>query len=334
MTQLFPCRSAALTLLLGIGLGVAACKTSPDTGPLVTPVDNAASKETKTLAAVLAQLAPDYRVKAPAGSKMHLGHRLVGTQPETNACFTGEVDEAPNGGWNRIELTYDTSTEGALRLDFGSLLQIPLTAGTSVGGSKEVGVVLETLREHSLKNVYFLADGNCADDFESVESKTYPVITKAIKAGSIEISGADELVASAKVEVAKIGGAEVAHTTGGERRWDGAELFFADYPECLRVKVQKVKCENRAVGPGNTCDLGTCSFQVETKNGAAWTGSLSCQGGETTAFSDTLGRYSKAKNVADGVSYNMKVVQGTGTGSVTIELRRWSVGTASEGCGA
>jgi len=269
--------------------------------------------------------------KPPAGADPTLGHRLLGDQPEVNKCFEGTEAELPPGGWERIETEYALSASGKVGVDFSSIVQFPLEVGGSVGGSKRVKIAFAQIREKKLSELYFNAAGNCADEYEAKKGGFASVITQALRAQSLEISGEDEIVAQIKVDVVKIGNAKAETQSGSKRVWTGASLFFADYPECVEVKLDAQLCEDKAVGPGNVCDLGKCSFQVNTMDqDKKWNGTLSCQNGVAVDFAGSLGAWQAGKRVAPGVSYNMRVKSGgSGFGSVTIELRQWQVGTAN-----
>ena len=78
------------------------------------PLTACATTATVTLDRAVKDLAPDYRARTPASGAASLGRRLLGDQPETNACFDGDQGTAAPS-WSRMTLSYEDMLDGKLR---------------------------------------------------------------------------------------------------------------------------------------------------------------------------------------------------------------------------
>lgn len=275
-----------------------------------------------TIDMAVRDVAPGYRVRAPANGTPDLGRRLLGGQPETNACFEGDKGTAVPS-WSRMTLSYEDVLDGKLSIDFGGALKV--SPSLSASSKRSASITLTDFLEERLSGVYMNASGSCTELFAEPGTSYVKVLTRAIKAKTIEVTADQATAAALQIDVTAIGGASTNASTASGRKLSGASLFFTDYPECLSVAYQKKECANVPVGPGRGCDLDTCSLQV-TALGAAnagWAGKLSCEGGSASDLEGTMATWGKARKTAPGVVYNARVLPGTGVGTVTVDLRRW-----------
>ncbi|WP_437994985.1 hypothetical protein WMF26_26660 [Sorangium sp. So ce185] len=286
------------------------------------PVAACASTATVTLDKAIKDLAPDYRARTPASGAASLGRRLLGDQPETNACFDGDQGTAAPS-WSKVTLHYGDVLDGKLSGDFGAAVKVAPSAGVS--SKRSASITLTDLVESSLSAVYLDASGACTSLFAETGTSYVRVLTRAIKAGTLEVAAEEAVAATLAIDASSLGGTSVSASSTSGRRLQGTSLFFADYPECFSVVYQKRDCAGAAVGPGNVCDLDACSFNVAALDtaGAAWRGKLSCEGGASIDLGGTLGAWGKAQRTAPGVTYNVRVLKGAFLGTVNIDLRRW-----------
>jgi hypothetical protein len=286
------------------------------------PLTACASTTTVTIDKAIKELAPDYRARTPATGSASLGRRLLGDQPETNACFDGDQGTAAPS-WSKLLLRYGDVLDGKLHADFGAAVKIAPSLGVS--SKRSANITLTDLVESRLSAVYMNASGACTSLFAETGTSYVKVLTRAIKAGTIEVEAEQVIAAALAVDASSIGGASANASSSSGRKLQGTSLFFADFPECFSVVYQKKDCAGSAVGPGNVCDLDACSFNIAALDtgGAAWKGKLSCEGGAAIDLGGTLGEWGKAQKTAPGVAYNVRVLKGTGLGTVNIDLRRW-----------
>lgn len=281
-----------------------------------------ASSATVTLDKAIKELAPDYRARTPASGVASLGRRLLGGQPETNACFDGDPGTAAPS-WSKVALSYGDVLDGKLHADFGALVKAAPSLGVS--SKRTASITLTDLVESRLSAVYLNASGACTGLFAEPGTSYARVLTRAIKAGTIEVAADQATTAALQIDVGSIGGASASAASTSGRKLQGASLFFADFPECFSVFYQKKDCAGSPVGPGNVCDLEACSFNIAALDtgSAAWKGKLSCEGGAAVDLGGTLGEWGKAQKTAPGVAYNVRVLKGAALGTVNIDLRRW-----------
>ena len=286
------------------------------------PLVACASTATVTLDKAVKDLAPDYRARTPASGAMSLGRRLLGDQPETNACFDGDQGVAAPS-WSRMTLSYEDMLDGKLRADFGAVIKA--APSLSASSKRSASITLTDLVEDRLSAVYMNAGGACTSLFAEPGTSYVKVLTRAIKAGTIELSTEQAISSALEVDVAVIGGASTSASSSSSRKLQGASLFFADFAECFSVAYQKKDCGSSPVGPGRVCDLDACSFTVAAldTSTSSWTGKLSCEGGTGGDLGGTLGEWGKAQKTAPGVAYNVRVLKGASLGTVNIDLRRW-----------
>ncbi|XXY49180.1 hypothetical protein WME91_55145 [Sorangium sp. So ce269] len=282
----------------------------------------AASAATVTLDQAIKELAPDYRARTPASGAASLGRRLLGDQPETNACFDGDQGTAAPS-WSLVALRYGDVLDGRLSADFGGALAVAPAAGAS--SERSASVTLTDLVESRLSAVYLNASGACTGLFAEAGTSYVKVLTRAIRAGTIEVAAEQSTTAALSIDAAALGGASVSASSSSGRKLQGASLFFADYPECFSVVHDRKDCAGSAVGPGHACDLDACSFNVAALDtgGASWAGKLSCEGGAALDLGGALGAWGEAQKTAPGVAYNVRVLPGAWLGTVNIDLRRW-----------
>jgi hypothetical protein len=285
------------------------------------PLTACASTATVTIDKAIKELAPDYRARTPATGSASLGRRLLGDQPETNACFDGDQGTAAPS-WSKLLLRYGDVLDGKLRADFGPAVKVAPSLGVS--SKRSANITLTDLVENRLSAVYMNASGACTSLFAETGTSYVKVLTRAIKAGTIEVE-AEQVIAAALAVDASIGGASANASSSSGRKLQGTSLFFADFPECFSVVYQKKDCAGSAVGPGNVCDLDACSFNIAALDtgGGAWKGTLSCEGGAAIDLGGALGAWGKAQKTAPGVAYNVRVLKGASLGTVNIDLRRW-----------
>ncbi|APR88491.1 hypothetical protein A7982_13840 [Minicystis rosea] len=281
-----------------------------------------ASSATVTLDKAIKEVAPDYRARAPASGVASLGRRLLGGQPETNACFDGDAGSAAPS-WSKVALSYGDVLDGKLHADFGAAIKVAPSLGVS--SKRSATITLTDLVEDKLSAIYLNASGACTSLFAEPGTSYARVLTRAIKAGTIEVAADQATTAGLQIDAGSIGGASVEAARTSGRKLQGTSLFFADFPECFSVFYQKKECANSPVGPGNVCDLEACSFNIAALDTvrAAWKGKLSCEGGAAIDLEGTLGEWGKAQKTAPGVTYNVRVLKGAALGTVSIDLRRW-----------
>lgn len=286
------------------------------------PLTACASAATVTIDKAIKDLAPDYHARTPASGSASLGRRLLGDQPETNACFDGDQGTAAPS-WSKVALHYEDALDGKLSADFGAAVKASSSAGVSA--KRSASITLTDLVEDRLSAVYLNASGACTSLFAEPGTSYVKVLTRAIKAGTIEVAAEQAVAANLAIDAASIGGTSVGTSSASGHKLQGTSLFFADFPECFSVVYQKRDCAGSAVGPGNVCDLDACSFNIAALDtgSAAWKGKLSCEGGAAIDLGGALGEWGKAQKTAPGVAYNVRVLKGSGLGTVNIDLRRW-----------
>lgn len=286
------------------------------------PLTACASAATVTIDKAVRELAPDYRARTPVSGSAGLGRRLLGGQPETNACFDGDQGTAAPS-WSAVVLHYEDALDGKLRADLGPAVSIAPPLGAS--SKRSASVTLTDLEESRLSAVYLNASGACASLFAETGTTYVKVLTRAIKAATIDVAAEEAGAVTVAVGAPSTGGASLGAASSSGRKLQGTSLFFADYPECFSVAYDKRDCADAAVGPGNACDLGACSFNVAALDtgGGAWTGRLSCEGGASRDIGGALGAWGEAQKTAPGVSYNVRVLNGARLGTVSVDLRRW-----------
>lgn len=281
-----------------------------------------AGAATVTLDKAIKDIAPDYRARTPASGAASLGRRLLGDQPETNACFDGDPGTAAPS-WSKVTLSYGDVLDGKLSADLGAAVKV--SPSVSASSKRSARVTLTDLVESRLSAVYLNASGACTSSFAESGTSYVRVLTRSIRAGTIEVTADQAITTALQINVASIGGASANASSASGRAIQGTSLFFADFPECFSVGYQKKDCAGWAVGSGNVCDLDACSFTIAALDtgAAAWKGKLSCEGGSAVELSGTLGAWGKAQRTAPGVAYNVRVLKGAALGTVNIDLRRW-----------
>jgi hypothetical protein len=282
------------------------------------------------------EMAPSFRFKAPASSDADLGRELRDEKPLTNACFDGDRGEGqPASSWSKLEASYEDVSGAKLKADFGSILKVPASASAEASSKQGATVTLTNIKLDQLSGVFLNPKSACATDataraaFESPSGTMARVITKAIKAGTIDVKTASSASGQLSIDLpgAPGGGASTNKSSAGSLTVNGVNLYVADFSECFKVTHQTQVCKDKPVGPGSACDVATCSFQVKTfdpkTNQVA--GALSCQGdSKPSEITAALGGYAGEKT-APGVSYSVRVTNGQGLNAVTIELHIWNV---------
>jgi hypothetical protein len=297
-----------------------------------------------SLAKSVRDMAPDYRFKAPASSEADLGRELRGGQPLTNACFDGDHKEGePKSSWSKLQARYDDVLSGELKADFGSTLKVPVSGGAQGSSKQSATVTLTDLHIDQLQGVYLNPRSACATDaatragFDAPGGAFVKVITRAIKAGSIDVKADSALTSKVSVDLQQAAGvgAITSSDNTDSRTWNGVNLFIADYGECFKVTHQTQTCSNKPIGAGSSCDVASCGFQVKTYDAKTTSvvGALSCQGdAKPSELTVPLGSWAGEKT-APGVSYSVKVTNGQGLNSLNIELHIWNVlSVALDGC--
>ncbi len=125
-------------------------------------VTGCASSATVTLDKAVKELAPDYHARTPASGVASLGRRLLGGQPETNACFDGDPGTAAPS-WSKVALSYGDVLDGKLRADFSELVTVAPSLGTSA--KRSATITLTDLVEDRLSTIYLNASGACTGMF-------------------------------------------------------------------------------------------------------------------------------------------------------------------------
>jgi hypothetical protein len=254
------------------------------------------------LGGLLDDLAPGYRRKAPASGEAELGRRLLGDQVETNACFVGREAAAPLASWSRGAVAYTSAFDARLTADFGATVQAEATTGPRSAVSVTLGDV-EIVR---LDSLFFDPAGGCAqvvDSADYLRGREATVLTRALRAGSIEITKSSAGGVGLRVNTARVGGS-IGSETERTTTWQGTRLFFADYPE--RVVVRRAEARERTVAVGQHVDLLACGFTLRAVQPEGWEGDVSCQGGRTGALRANLGNFATWSS-APGVSYSARV---------------------------
>jgi hypothetical protein len=286
------------------------------------PLAACATTATITLDKAVREVAPSYRVRAPASGEGSLGRRLLGDAPETNACFDGDrATSAPS--WSRLVLSYGDVLDGKLRADLGSAVKV--SPSLSASSKRSASVTLTDLVEEKLSALYLDASGTCAGLFAEPGTRYVKVLTRAVKAGTIEMTADQDVTSALSIDIPGAAGASAGASSTSSRKLQGASLFIADFPECFSVAHEKKECAGSPVGPGHVCDLGSCSFHVAALDTgrALWKGKLSCEGGASIDLDGTLGAWGKAQKTAPGLVYNVRVLAGSGVGLVNVDVRRW-----------
>lgn len=282
---------------------------------------------TTPLEKVVKRDAPGYRVKAPASASADLGRSLSRDgQPATNRCFSGDSTDTAFSSWSQREMTYKSATDPDVEADFGDLIQASATGGSS----SSISVVLRGISLHELDRIFFNPDGPCGND--GLDSRydgsgtTERVITRALEADSIDIVEASASSGEVRVNISEVGGGKIS---GGVRAdgsrtgtWAGTNLFFAHYPEMVRVsRASNLDC---SIGAGGSCDLGSCSLSVSAIGANEWDGNFSCMGG----FAESMNgkRYGNwmAVRASPGVSYGIRVRKRNEVGLGTVDFARYT----------
>jgi len=271
-----------------------------------------------------------FDVKAPAQSDAQLGRRLVGKQPETNACYKGT--EAPVAkSWTARTLVYKGGFTGNLKADFGTTLK----GEASASGERVTQVTLNNVILSKLSAVNFDPVGTCATDdarraeYESADGREDLVITQAAKVEKVSIDDTETGQGKVQVDTSVVNGLALGADGGGNsstaNSWDGVNLYIAHYVERFHTTLRKAGPCSLSVGNGQTCDLEACSVKLDalgTDNG--WAGSLSCQDGTSSALSGKLGDW-RGVALPNGVSYSLRATGSGQVGLVKLDFMRWNV---------
>lgn len=264
--------------------------------------------------------APQYRAKAPATGDAELGRRLVGEQTETNMCFHGDTVVSEFQGWSTRTLTYDGAADGDLQSDFGEVLKVEGEGETSTS----ITLVLKDVSLTRLDDLFFNGAGPCAvavDEDDYANGRTEQVITRALKAGEIEIRKSAEAGVGVTVDTEKVGG-EISSETGTTEEWAGLNLYFAHHPESVRVtRFDRV---GETLNVGTTLDLQMCGFTLDAVQEEGWEGRLSCPEGPTRQLNEQLGSFD-AVRMGPGVSYSVRVRGGPGVAQGIVDMHRFNV---------
>lgn len=249
----------------------------------------------------IGDLAPAYEPKRPATNEAELGRHMAGDQPATNRCFYGREAKETFKSWDRADLEYKYALHGDLKADFGATVKATATIGPKTG----VRVTLKDVSMERLDTVFFNADDQCnrfVDADEYLRGKDERVITRALRAQSIEIRKASEtgigLELDAKVE------ATIGSQTQSSASYSGAKLFVAHYLERLRVRRREAR-DRVATPNGPPIDLGTCGFTLTAIQSAGWEGRIDCQGG-SRAVKGPINGFDNW-NSGSGVTYAVRV---------------------------
>lgn len=249
----------------------------------------------------LSPVAPGFRASAPASGEAELGRHLVGDQPATNRCFDGTgATEAPV--WDALEVRYTSATDAQLRADFGRTL----TAEAGGGPRGTIVVRLGDAAIHRLDELYVNPSAACGEFVQAggyLQGREERVITRAIRAGAIEVRKETANAVGVRVNVAIVGG-RIAHRDETRVRWEGTDLYVARYAE--RVRVRRLEVRDRRLAAGQSLAIGPCALALRAVQAEGWDGTLSCRGGERVDLTGPLGVFVNWRS-APGVSYALFV---------------------------
>ncbi|RKG59025.1 hypothetical protein D7X30_15825 [Corallococcus sp. AB011P] len=204
-----------------------------------------------------------------------------------NKCFSGLQKTAT--GLNNLTAVYDESAAGDLKAELGSNVR----GGLSGQSARKVTVTLSNLEDVQLSDVQFIPESVCVpgsggeEAFTNPQGVTFPVVTHALKAGSINIDDSSRVTGGAQVEFDPQPGANVNATVkveaDGSVTWDGINLVIARRSEPMTVVAKRSAC-TAPVG-GAPCPVqGTqCAFALESMDVLTrkWSGTLSCPNAAT-----------------------------------------------------
>jgi len=265
----------------------------------------------------LHDFAPSYEMKQPATADPALGRRLINNQPETNRCFLGDTLVMSYPGPDSVDLSYESATDAKLKADFGPIV----TVGAGGGTTGAVHIILGDVTLTRLDRLFFNPAGACADTGAALAtSSEQRVITRALKAARVRITWQSATSASLGLDIQQVGGS-VQDSSQHDVAYAGTNIYFAHYPE--KVRVTRTGVAGDTMGVGQTVDVGPCGFTL-TAVQDRWNGTLSCQGGQSFNLAGNAGAYGGV-NVGPGVSYSVRVRRGPGVARGTVDVWRYEV---------
>ena len=181
-----------------------------------------------------------------------------------------------------------------------------------------------------LEDVAFDPASACAADdalraeYSSKSGRREHIITKALRANQVRLEeGMDEQAeVSLAVRKKAVGPSK---TTQSAALWEGVNLYFAEFPQSVRVTMRTAPECILTHGSSETCDLGPCGVRLEVVEDATWDGVLSCQNGASKRFDKhPLGDWGSAP-MGGGVSYGVRLTDQPAPGKKRVELVKWIV---------
>lgn len=268
----------------------------------------------------LRHFAPSYVASQPATADPALGRRLVNGQPEVNRCFLGDTIVQSYMGPTSVRIDYASAADGGFNADFGPLVTVAGNAATT----GRVRVELANVRLSRLDRLFFDGAGSCASmgATELGAQWQHQVVTRALKAGSVRIDWQSSRSGGLQLNVRQVGG-RVQDSTRHDVSYTGTHVYFAYYPE--RVQVTRTGVADDTTGVGETVDVGPCGFTLSAVQDR-WQGRLSCRGGKWFDLAGASGSYDGA-NVSAGVSYSVRVRQGSEVDRGVVDMWRYEVQT-------
>lgn len=156
---------------------------------------------------------------------------------------------------------------------------------------------------------------------EYVAGKQFQVLTRALKAESLDLAEGHAGQAGLTVNYNKIGG-HLAGTVADTSHWEGLGLYFAQYAE--PIVVRRTDAPAASLVAGQSVQLGDCSFLLEAVGDTVWDGTVSCMSGQRWPLhGQKLGLYAVAAT-APGVSYVVRVQRGSGVALGDVDFHRFN----------
>lgn len=266
---------------------------------------------------VVKDKANGYLVKKPVSGMNDIGKYITNRGTIfPNQCFEGKGDTM-DVSWNKAVVNYDKNTSVNLNADFGNVIN----GKGDIGKNDSYRIVLSDVKRSTISGLYFIPNAGCV--FNDSEVLNYDVITEALKAGQIEITGDTYLRKKLEINIPKVGGF-ISDSTNTKGIWKGSSLYFAHNIESIEVHRSSSQ-KNMSIS-NDRLTIGGCSFILNSVESKGWTGTLSCESinednnfplrGSNNSFDNQIFK--------GGISYSLNVSL-SGVGTANVEMNQYRV---------
>ena len=212
-----------------------------------------------------------FRVKPIVRGEPELGS-IVRSDGQADAliCFEGTPRDEP--GWAARTLEYSNALIGDVTADFDNTLRVTGSA-TRVS---EFKIVLADTRIVRIDSLHAIGCPELVSPSAGPD-RSYSVVTQAYMARSIQIGQSDTSGVTVEVDTTVIGGS-LQNRSETEASWAGAELYFADLLQTIRVRITR-NVEEERLRVNETIDVELCGFTLTSVDREDWSGLVSCAAG-------------------------------------------------------